>query len=150
MKHYFDHERLVVYQKAIKFVAWVSKLLNNLDRPGDVKDQIDRASTSIPLNIAEGNGKYSVKDRCRYFDVALGSAFECAACLDVLVAKRKLSQEHVEPGKKLLCEIVKMLVGLSKSISDRVYEEPVSYSISSNAERTGIEKEKEKEKNRDC
>lgn len=40
-------------------------------RIGDVKDQLDRASTSIPLNIAEGNGKYTPKDRCRFFDQAL-------------------------------------------------------------------------------
>jgi hypothetical protein len=48
------------------------------------KDQLDRASTSIVLNLAEGNGKRSHPDRCRYFDIARGSALECAACLDVL------------------------------------------------------------------
>lgn len=56
-----------------------------------VYDQLDRASTSIPLNIAEGNGKYTPKDRCRFFDIARGSAFECAAVLDVLTAKAILS-----------------------------------------------------------
>src|SRR5262249_3527878 len=83
-KIYFDHEKLDVYQEAIAFVAWVSPVLESLTRAGDVKDQLDRASTSIPLNIAEGNGKYSWKDRCRSFDIATGSAFECAAGLDVL------------------------------------------------------------------
>jgi hypothetical protein len=62
---WFDHERLEVYQEAIAFIAWLSAALDLAVRIGDVKDQLDRASTSIPLNIAEGNGKYALKDRCR-------------------------------------------------------------------------------------
>jgi four helix bundle protein len=53
---------------------------------------IDRASTSIPLNIAEGNGKYTSMDRCHFFDNARGSTLECAACLDLLVAKSLIRQ----------------------------------------------------------
>ncbi len=52
-------------------------------------DQLDRVSTSIALNIAEGNGKCSAPDRCRFFDITRGFALECAACLDVLVAKKR-------------------------------------------------------------
>jgi four helix bundle protein len=87
---WFDHERLEVYQEAIAFIAWLSAILEETVRIGEVKDQLDRASTSISLNIAEGNGKYAPKDRCRFFDIARGSAFECAAGLDILVAKAKL------------------------------------------------------------
>lgn len=92
---YFDHEKLAVYQEAIAFVAWLSPLLEGLSRTGEIKDQLDRASSSIPLTIAEGNGKYSMKDRCRSFDIANGSALECASGLDVLVAKGKLTTEQV-------------------------------------------------------
>ena len=63
---WFDHEKLEVYQEAIAFIAWLSACLDKTVRTGDVKDQLDRASTSIPLNIAEGNGKYAAKDRCRF------------------------------------------------------------------------------------
>jgi four helix bundle protein len=121
-KIYFDHEKLAVYQEAIAFVAWLAPLLEGLSRPGEVRDQLDRASTSIPLNIAEGNGKYSVKDRCRFFDIANGSAFECASGLDVLVAKGKLTDEQIDAGKERLSGIVKMLVGLLKSLSERNYD----------------------------
>ena len=75
---FFDHEKLVVYREAIAFIAWLSFLMEDAVRLGDVKDQLDRAATSIALNIAEGNGKYTNKDRCRFFDVAHGSALECA------------------------------------------------------------------------
>ena len=71
-EYWFDHEKLEVYQDAIAFVAWLSPLLDGSGRIGEIKDQLDRASSSIALNIAEGNGKYSPKDRCRFFDIAHG------------------------------------------------------------------------------
>src|SRR6187455_3067539 len=119
---YFDHEKLEVYCESVAFVAWLSSMLEESVRLGDVKDQLDRASTSISLNIAEGNGKYSPKDRCRFFDTAHGSALECAAGLDVLVAKSKLTPEEIRPGKERLQKIVRMLMGLIKRNSSRDYE----------------------------
>src|SRR5882724_6269741 len=119
---FFDHEKLEVYQESLRFVAWLSVLLEQSVRVGDVKDQLDRASTSIPLNIAEGNGKYTLKDRCRFFDIAHGSALECAAGLDVLVAKAKVTTEQIRPGKERLQRIVRMPMGLIKRNSTREYE----------------------------
>jgi four helix bundle protein len=91
-------------------------------RTGDVKDQLDRASTSIALNIAEGNGKYALKDRCRYFNIAKSSSLECAAGLDVFVAKAKSTRDQIRPGKERLQRIVQMLTGLLKGPSTRDYE----------------------------
>jgi four helix bundle protein len=119
---WFDHEKLEVYQEAIAFIAWLSAILERTVRIGEVKEQLDRASTSIPLNIAEGNGKYAPKDRCRFFDIAHGSALECAAGLDVLVAKVKLTPEEIRPGKETLQKIVRMLIGLIKRNSTREYD----------------------------
>jgi four helix bundle protein len=119
---WLSHEKLEVYREAIAFIAWLSTLLESAVRIGDVKDQLDRASTSIPLNIAEGNGKYTPKDRCRYFDIAHGSALECAAGLDILVAKGKLTTEQIRPGKESLQKIVRMLMGLIKRNSTREYD----------------------------
>jgi hypothetical protein len=83
---WFDHEKLVVYQEAVAFIAWLSPLLETTLRIGDVKDQLDRASTSIPLNIAEGNGKYTPKDRCRFAAVAAAAADADAAAEEVAPA----------------------------------------------------------------
>jgi four helix bundle protein len=119
---WFNHEKLEVYQEAVGFIAWLSPLLDGAVRIGDVKDQLDRASNSIPLNIAEGNGKYTLKDRCRFFDIAHGSALECAAGLDILVAKAKLTSHQISPGKERLQKIVRMLMGLIKRNSTREYD----------------------------
>jgi len=122
----FGHEKLDVYQDAIRFVSWVDELLEGIPKGLAVHNQLDRASTSIPLNIAEGNGKYTAADRCRFFDIARGSALECAACLDVLVAKNLI--ESADSGKAILVRIVSMLVGLIRSTSaSRVYEESSDY-----------------------
>lgn len=127
MKANFDHEKLDVYQDAIGFVSWVDALLAGIPKSLAVYNQLERAATSIPLNIAEGNGKYTAADRCRFFDVARGSALECAACLDVLVAKKCI--DSAESGKLFLIRIVSMLVRLIRSNSaSRVYEESAEYS----------------------
>ena len=126
MKTVFDHEKLEVYQAAIRFVCWADELLLEIPKTLAVHNQLDRASTSIPLNIAEGNGKYTDADRCRFFDIARGSALECAACLDVLVAKRHTRE--VETGKIILVSIVSMLVGLIRHTSaHRVHEQHAEY-----------------------
>jgi four helix bundle protein len=128
MRTTFDHEKLNVYQEAITLVAWVDEILEAIPRNLAVHGQLDRASTSIPLNIAEGNGKYTAPDRCRFFDIARGSALECAACLDVLVAKKRLAEAG--KGKEMLLQIVSMLVGLIRSTSaDRVHEGRGEYAV---------------------
>jgi four helix bundle protein len=120
-----DHEKLDVYQKALEFITWTVPLLDNLPAGASVRNQLDRASTSIPLNIAEGNGKFTSADRCRFFDIARGSALESAACLDVMVAKGFMEKADVQPGKDILVQVVSMLFGLIRANSDvRVFEEP--------------------------
>jgi four helix bundle protein len=114
----FDHEKLEVYQESLTFIAWLEPILQKLPKSIAVCDQLDRASTSIVLNLAEGNGKYTAADRCRFFDNSRGSALECAAALDVLVAKGRCEVAVVGPGKERLRGIVSMLVGLIKANSD--------------------------------
>jgi four helix bundle protein len=118
-----------VYQSAIGFITWSTDLLTQVQAKAAVKDQLDRASTSVALNIAEGNGKFGIKDRCRFLDFARGSTLECAACLDVLVAKRLIEAERIHSGKEQLLEIVSMLMGLMKSLNARIHEDAPSYAV---------------------
>ena len=110
----FDHEKLDCYRLAIEFIASVGVLLDERARvakPSALK-HLDEASTSIALNIADGNGKRSVMDRARFLDIARGSALESAACLDVLVARKHLTPFDLQPGKERLLRIVSMLTKL--------------------------------------
>ncbi len=123
----FDHEKLRVYQYSLDFVEWAGILLDEITQKISVCSHLDEASTSISLNIAEGNGKYTSKDRCKYFDIARGSALECGSSLDILVRRRKVDQQRIKEGKQLLTDIVSMLVGLIKSNSDRTFEPNIEY-----------------------
>jgi len=119
MRVYFDHEKLEVYRESIAFCGWVGELLAEISGKASAKDQLDRASTSLPINIAEGNGKFSSVDRARFLEIARGSALECAACLDVLAVRKLVSPERILPAKEQLVRIVNMLMGMLKRFSER-------------------------------
>ena len=113
-----DHERLDVYKLAIEFIAWVGELVDGplAGLRLNATKHLDEASQSIANNIAEGNGKRSRTDRCRFLDIARGSALECAACLDGLAARRRLSESEVVEGKRLLERVVAMLWRMIESL----------------------------------
>lgn len=123
----FDHEKLRVYQAAIAFVAWVSEHTNDIPKAGPARKHLDEAATSIVPNIAEGNGKFAIRDRRRYFDISLGSAFECAGSLDILAAQHWLDPEIAAAGKQHLQGIVSMLIGLIKNLDTRLAEDGPVY-----------------------
>src|SRR3954454_8505247 len=100
MKIYFDHEKLDVYRESINFCGWVGEFLTAISAKAAAKDQLDRASTSIPLNIAEGNRKFSSKDRARFFEMARGSALECAACRMFSLCESLLARSRLFVPKK--------------------------------------------------
>src|SRR6266480_7018920 len=119
MKIYFDHEKLDVYREAIDFCGWAGDFLAAISAKAAAKVQLHCASTSMPLNIAEGNGKFSARDRARFLEMARGSALECAACLDVLFVRKLVKEEPLAAQKERLVRIVEMLVGLLRRFSDR-------------------------------
>jgi len=73
------------------------------------RDQLLRASQSVPLNIDEGNGEVTEKDRRHFFEIARGSALECAAIQDVLEVCGAIGTNENHEGKDLLDRIVAML-----------------------------------------
>jgi four helix bundle protein len=119
MKLFFDHEKLDVYRESIAFCGWAGELLATITARASVKDQLDRASTSIPLNIAEGNGKFSDRDRARFLEIARGSALECAACLDVMLGRALVTEESISARKEQLSRIVQMLMAMLRKFSGR-------------------------------
>ena len=96
MEPLFDHEKLDVYCVELQFTTWIADFLCDVLRSSpqhrrELIDQLDRASLSMLLNTAEGNGKRHGRHRAKFFDDARGSAFECAACLDALLPSPKSS-----------------------------------------------------------
>ncbi len=127
----FDHERLDVYRLAIEYVASSYRIARTLNGPErHVRDQWLRAAQSIPLNIAEGNGKQSLKDKNRFFEIARGSALECAAIHDILLSFEAIDSEVTRLGKTNLKRIVSMLTRLiqrTESASEGLIEYDIEY-----------------------
>jgi len=71
------HEQLDAYKAAIEFLVLATTIVARYPKgKGTLKDQLRRASLSIPLNIAEGYGKRTTPDRNKFYDIARGSAHE--------------------------------------------------------------------------
>jgi len=123
----FHHEKLTVYKRALEFATWSQDLIESVTKETSTRNHLERAGDSIALNIAEGNGKFSQKDRARFFQIAHGSALESAAYLDLLVARRCCPNEAIVRGKTILEEIVKMLFKMLDQLGCRIAENPREY-----------------------
>ena len=96
----FEFQNWSVYQKSLEFVVSSLEMCQQLppQTATGLRDQLRRASQSIPLNIAEGCSRYSKKDKANFWRIARGSVFECVAILDVIQKaypiERPLDQEY--------------------------------------------------------
>ena len=123
----FGHEKLEVYRRGMEFVVVRKALLDRISRRVAACDHLDRGAESILLNIAHASSSWAPKERIAYLGYANGSALECAACMDVFVAKNFLTARDVYPGKSLLSEIVSILIAMRDTAADGVREEQLTY-----------------------
>ena len=108
-------QKLDVYKCAIELLAIACEISSRAARgQGPVLDQLRRAATSIPLNIAEVAGRTGAADAARCYAIARGSAMECAAILDVLRMLGIADAETHRRGIELFERIVAMLTKLCR------------------------------------
>ncbi len=113
----FDHERLDVYKRSIEFVVFANGVVEGLPRGrGHLADQLHRAATSIPLNIAEGAGEFAPREKARFYRMARRSATESAAVLDVCLHLSLITQDRHGEGRDLLLQVVSMLVRMISNL----------------------------------
>ena len=126
----FSHEKLVVYQKGLAFVGLAESLVSAWDKRHAITDHLSRASESIVMNIAEASRTHSQDARQTAIDYSIGSALECAACLDIADVKALLRGEEARRHKEVLAGIVRMLTGLRRSTESlRLREEEEPYEV---------------------
>ena len=113
--YYFDHERLDVYQAGIEFVVMANRIIENFQRgKAYLADQLQRAATSISLNIAEGSGEFANSEKLRFYRMARRSATECAGILDVCKHLRIIEEKIYREARELLLRIVAMLTKMAR------------------------------------
>jgi len=104
----FDHEKLEVYRVAREFLV-VATALAARKMSRDLRDQFDRASSSILFNIGEGAGKTAKADKQRSYEIARGSTTEAATQLDVLRIRGLITAEQYQQARALLVRVAQML-----------------------------------------
>jgi len=88
-------------------------------RLGALRDQLDRASISIVLNIAEGSGRFAPADKAHFYLIARGSAMECLAALSLMSARSLVSPDLDRRSRSLLTRVVAMLTRLAAAMQAR-------------------------------
>jgi four helix bundle protein len=109
-----DHTKLDVYHLALDLLDLLDRLLDGLPAGrAHLKDQLDRAGTSIVLNIAEGAGEFSLPDKQRFYRMAKRSATETAAIIDILARRGQAPAEQLHPIQDTIIRVVSMLTKLA-------------------------------------
>ncbi len=112
----FDFQKLKVYQKSKSYNHQVCQLVLNHSFDKHVNDQLKRASFSIMLNIAEGTGRFTKRDRRNFYVIARSSAFECVAIFDFIRDLKIVQRNKVEGLVQELEEISKMLFAMVRNL----------------------------------
>ncbi|TSC82793.1 MAG: hypothetical protein G01um101419_480, partial [Parcubacteria group bacterium Gr01-1014_19] len=108
-----------VYRDAKTLMGMILKIVKKLPQEYrfELSSQIIRSGLSIVLNIAEGSGKTSEKELNRFLDIALGSASETFAAIDVLLDNGFISQSEFDELSKRLYSVSNQLGGFKKKIN---------------------------------
>ena len=116
-----SHDRLKVYEKALAlgagaeefsaFMRWFVSLPGGRELSDRLCREIDKSATSVVLNEAEGNGRYSELDHRRFLEIAAASAVKAAAYLDLYQQKVLPAPMETAQGREFLSRIVAMLHG---------------------------------------
>jgi four helix bundle protein len=111
-------KELKVWQKSIDIVVDVYRLTANFpqnERFG-LTSQIQRASVSIPSNIAEGAGRNSKKEFNQFLGIANGSSFEIETQLTVAYKLGYISEENLNSITPKINEVQNMIFKLQKTL----------------------------------
>ena len=108
----FDHEDLDVYQLSLKLTGWLDPILTRLSCSTDLRMKLDRSTTSIVLNIAEGNGRFTAADKAKYYKTARKTAIHSDALLDLAAGGESADTKE---GREWLHRVAAMLAALTKT-----------------------------------
>jgi len=111
----FDFQKLEVYKKAKVFHRDLKLLISEKNLRYPEKDQLYRASFSVALNLAEGSGRFSKRDRRNFFVIARSSVFECVAILDILKDGSNISEAKYSNFETKADELSRMNYGLIRT-----------------------------------
>lgn len=110
----FSHEDLDVYQAALQLSAWLEGMFTAFSCSADLRSKLDKSTTAIALNIAEGTGRFTGTDQAKFFGIAYKATVQSASLVDLATVNGSADASRVEEGRELLRRIAAMLTALSK------------------------------------
>ena len=110
-----NHQKLICYHRLLEIAKMVPTLLSTFPRGTYyLEDQLKRALSSAMLNLSEGNGRSSIKERNRFFDFSLGSISELLSIVDICAAYGYITSNFEMTLKSNLEIAYKMIFKLKK------------------------------------
>ncbi len=113
----FIFENLEVYKKSMILSEKVLNTTKNV-KNRSINDQLSRAVLSIPLNIAEGQGRMHPREKKQFYNTAKGSLYECLPLIQICRTLNYLDAKEYEEIYELMNGIGRMLSGLIKSVKE--------------------------------
>lgn len=125
----FFYRKLKVYQDAMILLEDVYQLTRKFPSTElhGLSNQIQRAAVSIPSNIAEGMGRFSIKDRIRFIDISNGSLMEVMCQLEIAHKLGYISAEELQSQDTKIATIAKMILGLRKNLEEKINNNSVKF-----------------------
>lgn len=107
---------LNVYAKSKELVKQVYELLKRFPREEQYAlcDQLRRAVISVPSNLAEGSGRYSVKEQLHFIEIAYGSLLEVECQIDIAHDVKYVSDSEFINVNNQIDKVSALLSGLRK------------------------------------
>jgi len=116
----FAYKDLIVWQKSIEFASKVIDLAENLETTRKhyrLIEQLESAVTSIPMNIAEGKGRYSKKEFSHFLMIARGSLYETLTLLEIFKFRSWITVDDYNNLENQANEIAIKINALYKSLA---------------------------------
>ncbi len=85
-----------------------------------LSDQLRRSAVSVPSNIAEGSGRYSIKEKIHFIEIAYGSLAEVLCQLDIAHDLEYITAEEFNNEQERINIIGKQLSGLRNSFMKKL------------------------------
>ena len=117
----FKHEDLEVWQMGMDLtdkIYDIAEKYPDKERFG-LKIQVTKSATSIPMNIAEGNGRGSRKDFARYVRIAIGSLLETDTNLKISIRRKYITDEDYETVDKDIEDLYWKLISFEKYLKSK-------------------------------
>jgi len=124
-----NYRDLLVWQKSMDLVVDAYKASQRWPKEEayGLTNQMRRAAVSIPANIAEGQGRESMKEFLRFLIIATGSLYELETHLLIATHLNYLNQEQTDALTGQTAEIGRLLNGLKDNLRTRIVKLTTNY-----------------------